>query len=367
MLDGSTAQLLDNEGKTAWRSNNAKVISWLLNSVQVDIAMGLRSFVLASEMWEHLYIVYTQCNLAQEFELERSLVEYVQGEKYVCSFHSGLLAIWSEQDQNFATSIPAASLVVQFLMKFRSKFEYIRANLLNRETTPDIDMVLSAVLKEETCLGMQSSMDTSLSVSTALLASRSNSTSTGKPSQLQCFQCKEYGHIAAHSFQAIVPATVTQSSPFDSTELQHLIQEYVAVALPRAISTALSASYAGKLLLKDAKVWHIDSAASNHMTGNSTQFSTLSNLSSKHDIVTANANNNDPQVVVAEVPTVVIDYASSEPNSSDDDPSSLHIVYLGMLAHRIDTDTLQSLRLILCLTVNIRCYSSAASLPTGLS
>ncbi|PIN04263.1 hypothetical protein CDL12_23198 [Handroanthus impetiginosus] len=289
--------------------------------------MGLRSFVLTSEMWEHLRTVYTQCNLAREFELERSLVAYVQGEKDVRIFYSGLLAIWSEQDQNFCTSISAAGLqeiMVErkksrvFLMKLRPEFESIRANLLNRETTPDIDMVLSAVLREETRLGTQSSMDASLSVSTALLASRSNSTSARKTSLLQYFQCKEYGHIAAHcrkrnicnyckkpghiildrpkrpnrrtptqqqAFQATVSALITQSSPFDSAELQRLIQESVAAALPGAISTALSASYSGKSLLKDPKVWHIDSAASNHMTGDSTQFSTLSNLSSQHDIL----------------------------------------------------------------------------------
>jgi len=133
----------------------------------------------------------------------------VQGEKDVRTFYSGLLAIWSEQDQNFGASISVAGLqeimverkksrVVQFLMKLRPEFESIRANLLNRETTPDIDMVLSAVLREETRLGTQSSMDASLSVSTALLVSRSNSTSAQKTSLLQCFQCKEYGHIAAH-------------------------------------------------------------------------------------------------------------------------------------------------------------------------
>jgi len=69
-----------------------------------------------------------------------------------------------------------------------------------------------------------------------------------------------------------------------------MIQESVAAALPGAISTALSASYSGKSLLKDPKVWHIDSATSNHMTGDSTQFSTLSNLSSQYDIVTANGS-----------------------------------------------------------------------------
>ncbi|KAK4722067.1 hypothetical protein R3W88_012300 [Solanum pinnatisectum] len=48
----------------------------MLNSIYADIAMGLRPFSSASEMWLHLRNVYQQRNLAREFEVERNIAEY---------------------------------------------------------------------------------------------------------------------------------------------------------------------------------------------------------------------------------------------------------------------------------------------------
>lgn len=38
----------------------------------------------------------------------------------------------------------------QFLMNFHQEFESVRAALLNRETTPDLETCLQEVLREET-------------------------------------------------------------------------------------------------------------------------------------------------------------------------------------------------------------------------
>lgn len=38
---------------------------------------------------------------------------------------------------------------MQFLMKLQSDYEFIRANILNREIDPDMDSVPSELLREE--------------------------------------------------------------------------------------------------------------------------------------------------------------------------------------------------------------------------
>ncbi|KAK4718011.1 hypothetical protein R3W88_016349 [Solanum pinnatisectum] len=53
----------------------------------------LRPFNLAAETWKHLKKVYSQCNHAQDFELENTLSEYKQGDKDIQSYYSGLMAI----------------------------------------------------------------------------------------------------------------------------------------------------------------------------------------------------------------------------------------------------------------------------------
>ncbi|PHT97665.1 ABC transporter B family member 18 [Capsicum chinense] len=172
------------------------VIAWMLNLVHADIAMGLRPFSLGFEMWTHLRTIYQQSNLAREFELERNIAEYTQGDKNVRSFYAGLQLLWSEQDQILGKNISKAGLkkvleerkktrVVQFLMKLCPEFEPIHATLLE------------------------------------------------------------------------------------------------------AISSALSVSSSGTS--KSIKsTWHLDSGASNHMTGDLSQFSSLSSGVSKHIIHTTN-------------------------------------------------------------------------------
>ncbi|KAH0685939.1 hypothetical protein KY285_016492 [Solanum tuberosum] len=61
--------------------------------------MGLRPFSSSLEMWLHLRNIYQQTNLALEFEVERNIAEYTQGDKNVRSFYAGLQLLWPEQDQ----------------------------------------------------------------------------------------------------------------------------------------------------------------------------------------------------------------------------------------------------------------------------
>ncbi|KAG5605310.1 hypothetical protein H5410_026802 [Solanum commersonii] len=49
--------------------------------------------------------------------------------------------------------------VFQFLMKLRSNFESIKANILNRETLPDIDVIFGELIREEMCINTLASMD----------------------------------------------------------------------------------------------------------------------------------------------------------------------------------------------------------------
>lgn len=73
ILDGSTIELNEDKEKQGLHTNNARVISWILNSVHTNIAVNLRLFNLASEMWKHLKKVYSHCNHAHDFKLEHTL------------------------------------------------------------------------------------------------------------------------------------------------------------------------------------------------------------------------------------------------------------------------------------------------------
>ncbi|KAH0641110.1 hypothetical protein KY285_037696 [Solanum tuberosum] len=230
ILDGSTTEPNEDKEKQIWHANNARVISWILHSVHADVALSLRLFNLAAEMWKHLKRVYYQCNHAQNFELEHTLTKYKQGDKDTQSYYSGLMAIWSEQDQSFGGNLSSTgikevmlerkkTIVVQFLMKLKPDFELIRANILNRETLPDIDVVFGELIRKETRINNLASIDSSYTIDATMYTSKE----------------------------------ITSSS-LDLKALQKIIQDSIAAALPGSISSALMVAYPGKAITKSRKV-----------------------------------------------------------------------------------------------------------------
>ncbi|XP_041028457.1 uncharacterized protein LOC121268308 [Juglans microcarpa x Juglans regia] len=77
-------------------------------------------------------------------------------------------------------------------MKLRPEFESVKAGLLNRNPVPSLDICLRDLLREEQRLSTQMGMTSEkvFSVNVAYAAQR-----RGR-NKLQCFSCKEFGHIA---------------------------------------------------------------------------------------------------------------------------------------------------------------------------
>ncbi|KAH0682855.1 hypothetical protein KY290_021456 [Solanum tuberosum] len=255
ILNGSTTEPNEDKEKHVSHANNAHVISWILNSVHSDVALSLRPFNLAAEMWKHLKKVYSQCNHTRDFELEHTLSEYKHGDKDIQSYYSGLMAIWSEQDQSFGGNLSSTSFkevmlerkktrVVQFLMKLRPDFEPIRANIINRENLSDIDVIFGELICEETCINTLASMDSFYTIDAAINI---------------CNYSKKLGHIilkcnrrpntrqtknkAYQASEAYVSQEDITPSSLDPKALQKMIQDSVAAALPGAISSALTVAY----------------------------------------------------------------------------------------------------------------------------
>ncbi|KAG5568180.1 hypothetical protein H5410_064800 [Solanum commersonii] len=112
-------------------------------------------FNLAAEMWKHLKK----------------------------SYYSGLMAIWSEQDQSFGGNLSYTGFkegmlerkktrVFQFLMKLRPDFNPIKANILNRETLPNIDVVFGELIREETYINTLASMDSSYTINATMYTTK---------------------------------------------------------------------------------------------------------------------------------------------------------------------------------------------------
>ena len=78
-IDGSSVAPEDKVQRASWESKDARVMSWILGSVDPQINLNLRSFKNARDMLNHLKQLYTQNNAARRFQLELEMLNISQG------------------------------------------------------------------------------------------------------------------------------------------------------------------------------------------------------------------------------------------------------------------------------------------------
>jgi hypothetical protein len=82
-------------------------------------------------------------------------------------------------------------------MKLRPEFEVTRSNLMNRDLSPSLDVCFGELLREELLLLTQATFQQGSNPNLVAYAVYGK----GKCKymrKVQCFSCKEYGHIAAN-------------------------------------------------------------------------------------------------------------------------------------------------------------------------
>ena len=85
----------------------------------------------------------------------------------------------------------------QFLMKLCLEFEVTRSNLMNLDPSPSLDVCIGELLCEEQHLLTQATFQQDSNPNPIAYATYGKG--KGKDMRkVQCFSCKEYGHIAAN-------------------------------------------------------------------------------------------------------------------------------------------------------------------------
>nr|XP_027118369.1 uncharacterized protein LOC113735570 [Coffea arabica] len=170
--------LLPRDGKEfcQWEAKDARIISWILASIEAHMVNNLHSFNTAKEMWDHLKRVYHQDNTARRFQLELEISNYGQGNLSIKQYYSGFLNLWSEYSSIIYSRVPSQALAGiqavhedskrdQFLMKLRLEFEAVRAGLLNRNPILSFDVCLGDLLQEEQRMATQTIIGASKEIS----------------------------------------------------------------------------------------------------------------------------------------------------------------------------------------------------------
>ena len=95
-LDGSSPAPTDPQELSIWTTKDAKIVSWILRSVEPHMINNLRSFGTGKEIWDYFQRIYSQNNLTQKFQVEMGIANYKQGNLSIEQFYAGFLNLWSE-------------------------------------------------------------------------------------------------------------------------------------------------------------------------------------------------------------------------------------------------------------------------------
>ncbi|XP_016514380.1 uncharacterized protein LOC107831157 [Nicotiana tabacum] len=155
-----------------WIRCNDMVFAWLLNSLTPDIRPSVIHSKPARILWKQLEDRYGQSNLAQSFDLQKQLLETVQGSSDIATYFNKIKAIWDEiefldaktvcicvdckcgaNDKNDA--LEERQKLVQFLMGLNEPYTSVRGSIMMMHPPPNIDRAYYSLLQEKRQRGIQ--------------------------------------------------------------------------------------------------------------------------------------------------------------------------------------------------------------------
>ncbi|RVW39609.1 hypothetical protein CK203_090609 [Vitis vinifera] len=94
----------------SWVVLDARIMPWLLSSVEPHIVTHLRPHRSAQSMWAYLKKVYHQDNDARRFQLEHAIVMFQHDSLSIQDYYSAFLTLWHEYADLVTADVPIAAL-----------------------------------------------------------------------------------------------------------------------------------------------------------------------------------------------------------------------------------------------------------------
>ena len=155
----ATQPLLGTKNYHPW--SRAMVISWMMNSLHIDISCSVMYCETAREVWIELKNRYSQGNAPKIYNLQKEISHICQNQLNAADYFTKFKCLW-DQLLNY-DSLPECSCgamkalndyhdnsyVMKFLMSLNESFSTIRSQILMSNPLPSIGKVYSFVLQEE--------------------------------------------------------------------------------------------------------------------------------------------------------------------------------------------------------------------------
>ncbi|KAH7844678.1 hypothetical protein Vadar_030535 [Vaccinium darrowii] len=134
-----------------WELENSTVMSWLLNSMELELSNGYLFMDTAKEIWDAVSQTYSQKgNMAQIYDLKCRIHNSKQRESSVAAYFHSLRSMWQELDfyQAIDMDSPADALklkklieqerIIEFLAGLNGEYDPIIVQILGKEHLPSL-------------------------------------------------------------------------------------------------------------------------------------------------------------------------------------------------------------------------------------
>ncbi|XP_040998911.1 uncharacterized protein LOC121244770 [Juglans microcarpa x Juglans regia] len=200
-----------------WERCNDMVVSWIQNSISMDIRSSIAFVDDAQAVWTELNDQFTQQNGPRIFQLKRNLVSLRQDRDSVSAYFGNLKTLWNEiaiYDPISACTCGQLSIlndrhqrdhVIQFLMGLNDQYANARDQIMLIEPLPTVNKVFSLIQQQEQHHQLTNFSPTSDSMALATKTSFKNNTKnlmTQRMDRLYCTHCQAQGHTLENCFKA---------------------------------------------------------------------------------------------------------------------------------------------------------------------
>lgn len=144
-----------------WKRCNDMVLTWILHSIQPDIASSVIFSDTAAAVWSDLEDRFSQGNDSRIYEIQQEIVECRQGLQSISAYYTKLKALWDEltsyQDPIMCSCDDSKKLlqreekerVMQFLMGLNEPYSTVSGSILMMNPLPDTRKVHGLILQHE--------------------------------------------------------------------------------------------------------------------------------------------------------------------------------------------------------------------------
>ncbi|RVW67842.1 hypothetical protein CK203_060995 [Vitis vinifera] len=143
---------IDPEGYATWSRCNDMVHSWIVNTLNPEIADSVIYYSTAHEVWEDLCERFSQSNAPRIFEIQRDIACLRQEQLSVSAYYTKLKGLWDELASYNAATHGAQQdqqKLMQFLMGLNESYSAIRGKILLMNPLPSIRQAYSSISQEE--------------------------------------------------------------------------------------------------------------------------------------------------------------------------------------------------------------------------